>query len=80
MDTVTNPMSDTQPKMDTSQQINHVYACYGPVVHVTPGITLLRSGDITRCPQCGARVSDCTNSFLGQSYIAFARLDLGERP
>lgn len=74
-----NTIPTPENSMDTSQQINHVFACFGPIVHVTPGLALVRAGDIDHCPQCGAKVSDCTNSFLGQSYIAFARLDLGDR-
>jgi len=67
-----NQLSDTQPKMDTSQQINHVFLCSGTPAHVSPGLSLLRAGDITKCPQCGAPVQDCTNTLIGKSFLAFA--------
>lgn len=71
----------TQPNhMDTSQRIHHVYACHGQPMHVHPGFVLLRKGDIKHCPTCGAEVYDTTNTPLGQAYIAFARIDLGEKP
>jgi len=63
--------------LNTSQQVRHAYGCSGPVLHVTPGISLLRAGDITKCPQCGASVADITDTPLGQAYLAFARPDLG---
>lgn len=72
--------STTQPHMNTSQKISHVYACLGAVYHVTPGFQLLRSGDIKHCPTCGAQVFDATDTPVGQAYIAFARIDLGEKP
>jgi hypothetical protein len=72
---------NTQPNhMDTSQQINHVFACRGPKMHVTPGFKLLQAGDIKHCPDCGADVYDATDTPIGQHYKAFARLDLGEKP
>jgi hypothetical protein len=51
-------------------------------MHVTPGVKLLRAGDITHCPvpECGAPIHDITDTPLGQAYMAFARPDLGERP
>lgn len=58
--------------LDTSQQIAHVFICNGPEAHVMPGITLARAGSAMNCPYCGASVSDCTNSFVGQSFLKFA--------
>jgi len=72
-------ISNSQPQMDTSQQIKHVFGCDGPKMHIMPGITLLRAGDVNRCPECRAMVRDITDTLVGQSYIAFARLDLGDR-
>jgi uncharacterized paraquat-inducible protein A len=66
--------------MDTSQQIRHVFACHGPKMHINPGFVLLRKGDISKCPDCGAEVYDATDTLVGQAYIAFARIDLGNRP
>jgi hypothetical protein len=66
--------------MDTSQKLNHVYACQGAQLHLTPGFKLLQAGDITHCPTCGAAVFDATDTPVGQAYIAFARIDKGERP
>ena len=66
--------------LDTSQNINHVFGCTGAQIHVTPGFRLLRAGNIHKCPDCGADVNDITNTPLGQSYIAFARIDLGRLP
>jgi hypothetical protein len=66
--------------MDTSQQIKHVFGCQGPELHITPGFKLLQSDDPSKCPQCGADVYDATNTPLGQAYIAFGRIDLGEKP
>lgn len=80
MGTVVNPTPTPENDLNTSQQLRHVFLCSGSPAHITPGITLLRSGNLDKCPQCGAPVHDCTNSFLGQSYLAFARLDLGDRP
>ncbi|HJS17304.1 MAG TPA: hypothetical protein VJ785_01050 [Anaerolineales bacterium] len=71
------PRERLNPSMDTSQNINHAFGCSGEIVHVTPGYMLLRAGNINRCPQCGAEVKDITDTLLGQSYLAFARLDLG---
>lgn len=73
-------MSNQDNHMDTSKQIRHIFGCNGETVHVTPGFQLLKSGDITKCPTCGATVSDITNTPLGQSYMAFGRPDLGDRP
>ena len=75
----TNSTSGDQ-HLNTSQQIKHVFGCSGATMHVTPGFQLLRAGDITRCPQCGSPVTDCTNTLLGQSYLALARFDLGDLP
>jgi hypothetical protein len=70
-----------QPQhMNTSQRINHVFGCDGRIVHVTPGFKLLASGTPDKCPDCGAVVYDITNTPLGQSYIAFGRIDLGNPP
>lgn len=70
----------TNQNMDTSQQIRHVFGCRGSTMHIHPGIVLLRKGDATRCADCGAPVQDITDTPVGQAYIAFARLDLGEKP
>lgn len=76
-----NTSSNSTPNhMDTSQRINHVYGCGGPTMHIMPGVTLLKAGNTSKCPECGAPVQDVTDTLLGQSYIAFARLDLGKRP
>jgi hypothetical protein len=73
--------TNSQPnRMDTSQRINHVFGCQGTTLHITPGFKLLQSGDLTRCPECGADVFDATNTPVGQAYIAFGRIDLGEKP
>ena len=66
--------------LDTSQQIKHVFGCAGEPMHLTPGFKLLQSGDITRCPDCGAQVHDVSDTPIGQAYLAFGRPDLGERP
>lgn len=66
--------------MDTSQKINHVYGCQGPTLHLNPGFVLLRKGDITKCPDCGADVFDASNTPVGLAYLEFARMDLGKRP
>lgn len=71
---------NTQPHMDTSQKINHVYRCVAPNFHLTPGFKLLKAGDITHCPECGAEVYDATDTPMGEYYIAFARIDKGEKP
>jgi hypothetical protein len=65
--------------MDTSQRIKHAYGCDGPKMHVMPGVSLLKAGDTSKCPQCGAPVHDITNTLVGQAYLAFARLDLGDK-
>ena len=70
----------TKPRMDTSQRINHVFACQGTPMHLTPGYKLLRAGDISKCPDCGQDVYDASETPVGQAYIAFARIDLGEKP
>lgn len=66
-------MADTkaQPSnyMDTSQRINHVFGCQGPTMHITPGFKLLRSGDPSRCPDCGASVFDATDTPVGKEYL-----------
>lgn len=67
----------TQPLLDTNHRINHVYGCRGTTLHLTPGFKLLQSGQIKKCPQCGAELYDATNTPVGQYYIAFARADLG---
>ena len=66
--------------MDTSQKINHVFGCQGTTLHITPGFKLLASGDASKCPQCGAETFDATNTPVGQAYIAFGRIDLGDLP
>jgi hypothetical protein len=66
--------------MNTSQRINHVFGCLGETLHLTPGFRLLRSEEPTKCPECGAEVYDATNTPVGQSYFAFTRPDLGEKP
>jgi hypothetical protein len=73
------PPGRLNPALSTSQNITHVFGCGGIPVHVTPGYQLLRAGTGTRCPQCGAEVTDITQTPLGQSYIAFARIDLGTK-
>ncbi len=76
-----NSTPNSQPKrMDTSQKINHVFSCNGPTMHMHPGIVLLQHGDLKHCPDCGALVYDATDTPVGRAYIAFARLDLGEKP
>ena len=67
------------PHMDTSQKIKHVFACEGSTVHVHPGLALLLTSRPV-CPTCGKPVQDITDTPLGQSYFAFTRPDLGERP
>lgn len=66
--------------MNTSQRIRHVFGCAGETRHLTPGFALLRSSDPTKCPECGAGVSDVTDTPEGQQYLAFARFDLGNQP
>ena len=77
-------MADNNPQpsnhMDTSQRINHVFGCLGPTMHITPGFKLLQSTYPGKCPECGAEVYDATNTPIGQSYIAFGRVDLGDEP
>jgi uncharacterized paraquat-inducible protein A len=75
-------MATSQPShhMDTSQRINHVFGCDGQTMHVTPGFKLLQSGNLEKCPTCGAVVKDITDTPVGQSYLAFGRFDLGDLP
>jgi len=73
-------MSDQSNSMDTSTKIKHVFACRGKGFHLTPGFKLLQSGDITKCPVCGAEVYDATDTPIGQAWFAFSRPDLGEQP
>ena len=76
-----NEQANSQPnRMDTSQQINHVFGCQGPTLHINPGFVLLRNGDIHKCPDCGADVYDASDTPVGRAYIAFGRIDLGEKP
>ena len=70
------PQGKLNPGMDTSQNIRHAFGCDGAPVHVNPGYKILRNGN--RCPDCGREVTDITDTHLGQSYLAFARLDLGD--
>ena len=74
---MTNPQSN---HMDTSRRINHVFACQGGSMHITPGFKLLASGNTNKCPQCGADVYDATDTPVGKAYIAFGRIDLGDLP
>jgi hypothetical protein len=71
---------NSRPHMDTSQRINHVFGCSGSQMHIMPGVSLLKAGDTSKCPTCGATVQDITGTLVGQAYIAFARLDLGDKP
>ena len=66
------------PSLTTSQNINHIYGCNGPTMHLTYGIYLLRTNS-NRCQECGYEVSDVTDTPVGQAYKAFARLDLGSQ-
>lgn len=59
--------------MDTSQQINHVFGCLGKKLHLTPGFMLLRKGDVTKCPDCGAEVYDATDTPIGAEYLRQAK-------
>lgn len=70
----------SQPSMDTSQKLKHVFGCAGPTMHLMPGFRLLQSSYPGRCPECGAEVYDATNTPIGQAYLAFTRSDLGKDP
>ena len=63
--------------LDTSQRIYHIFGCDGSFMHLTPGQSLLQTGNATRCPYCGATVRDMTDTPIGQAYFAQARPDLG---
>ena len=71
-------VTDTQPSFRKVNE-DKVFACEGEPVHVTPGESLLKTGRGYLCPTCWKPVKDVSNTFLGKSYFAFVRTDLGRK-
>lgn len=66
--------------LTTRTKIITVYGCTGTVFHVISGIALLKHGMGYRCPYCGTEVYDISDTDVGRSYLAFARVDLNPPP